>query len=366
LGFDHPGMRRRALKVAFLIVVTWVPLFLLSLMKGHVLGGSVAKPLLFDPEANARFLFVLPLLEFAKGVVEIGLAVQARHFLDMGLVPERQVPQFQAFRSATLRLRDSVIPEVAILVLAFAIPLVSRVILGMSASNSSWERAGVSLTPAGWWNVLVSLPILNFFVLRWVWVFLLWGSFLFRVSRLDLELTPTHPDRAGGLGFVAWGLASFSLVLMALSAAFSAGFADEILHSGAALGDLKFHVIVFLAIVFLVLYAPLLSFSRCLARCRFEGLLQFGKLVWDYDRAFDEKWITRRGENRDSLLGSADIQALADAATGYQHINEMWLIPFDVKAFAVLMIAALVPMAPLLGTSVPLQEILMKLGELLL
>ena len=55
-------------------------------------------------------------------------------------------------------------------------------------------------------------------------MFLLWAWFLFRVSRLDLELTPTHPDRAGGLGFLGWGLASFSLVLMAVSAVLSGSF----------------------------------------------------------------------------------------------------------------------------------------------
>ena len=356
----------KLVKMALLLGATWVPLFLLSFLSGRVLGEAVAKPFLHDPEANGRFLFVLPLLEFAGGVVGLSLSVQARHFLEMGLVPKEQAPRFQSIQASTIRWRESTIPEALILVLAYLIPLVTRVVLGMSAGDSSWERVDSSITIAGWWNILVSLPILYFFLLRWVWIYLLWGTFLFRVSRLDLDLTPTHPDRAGGLGFIAWGLASFALVLMAISATVSAGFADEILNHGSSLNSLKMHVAIFVGVAFLILYAPLFSFSLRLAASRFQGLLQFGKLVWDHDKAFDEKWIKHASQNRDSLLGSADIQSLADAAAGYEHINEMWLVPFDMKAFAVLMIAALLPMAPLLGTSVPLQEIFMKLGELLI
>jgi len=182
-----------------------------------------------------------------------------------------------------------------------------------------------------------------------------------------LELTPTHPDRAGGIGFVGWGMASFALVLMAISGVFSAAFADEILHRGESIATLKYHVIVFAVATLIILHAPLLSFSGQLARCRFKGLLEFGKFVWLHDKAFDDKWIKNPPDpTGKSLLGSADIQSLADAATPYEHVDRMWLMPFDVKAFAVLVLATLIPMVPLLGTAIPLQEIFLKLGELLL
>ena len=43
----------------------------------------------------------------------------------------------------------------------------------------------------------------------------------------------------------------------------------------------------------------------------------------------------------------------------------MQLVPFDKKAVLVLVVATLIPMIPLLGTAVPLREILSKLGEFL-
>jgi hypothetical protein len=154
---------------------------------------------------------------------------------------------------------------------------------------------------------------------------------------------------------------------MAVSAVASAAFADEILHRGESLASLKYDVIVFTVLAIVVLHAPMLAFAGKLTRCRFNGLLEIGALVWRHDRAFDEKSIRKPADrNGESILGSADVETLADIANCYEHVDRMWPIPFDVKAFAVLVLAAMLPMIPLLGTTVPLQEMFMKLGELLI
>ncbi|HEY3966963.1 MAG TPA: hypothetical protein VGM05_20540 [Planctomycetaceae bacterium] len=367
LGMVRPGAPRRLLKVVLLLFLTWVPLALLSLAAGRAFGDAVQVPFIHDPEVHARFLFVVPLLELAEIVVAVSLATQVRHLYEMGIVPDHEKPRFRAARDQAIRLRGVWVAEGTMLVLALTMSLVSRLVLGFSEGDSSWERLGSRLTPAGWWYMLVSLPVLFFFLLRWVWVFVVWSWFLFKVSRLDLELTPTHPDRTGGLGFIGWGLASFATVLMAVSAVMSAAFADEILHRGESLNSLKYHAIAFLVTALVVLHAPLLAFSGKLTRCRFTGLLEFGALIWRHDRAFDEKWLKRPPDARqESILGSQDVQTLADVAVCYEHIDRMWPLPFDTKAFAVLVLAALLPMVPLLGTAIPLHEIFMKLGELLI
>ena len=172
-----------------------------ALLNGRAWGHLVKEPLLFDPVIYTRFLFVVPLLEFAQVVVESSLGVQMRQFLKSGLIPEKDQPVFLEAQATAVRLRGSVAMEVVIAVLALVLSICARVIVSPGPHSSTWERVGNSITPAGWWYVLVSLPILGFFLLRWFWVFGLWAWFLFRVSRLDLELTPTHPDRAGGWDF---------------------------------------------------------------------------------------------------------------------------------------------------------------------
>jgi hypothetical protein len=344
-----------------LVLLTWVPLVLLSLFQ----VGQVAIPLLHDPVIYSRFLFVVPLLELAQVVVETSLGVQMRHFLEAGLVTEPDRPAFESAKAALIRLRGSFMTEVVLAILALGVSIMSRVILKLAVDDSTWERMGTMITAAGWWYTLVSLPVLYFLLLRWIWVFLLWAAFLHRVSRFDLELTPTHPDRAGGLGFLGWGLASFAVVLLAVSAVLSGSLAGEILFRGSSLNQLKYHVVVFTVLAIAILHAPLLVFSGRLGRCRFRGLLDFGTLIGRHDRAFDEKWIKPRGADQAGLLGNRDASTLAAVGTVYEHVERMQFVPFDKKALLVLIAAALIPMIPLLGTAIPLTEILSKLGEFL-
>ena len=361
LGLEPPTSSRRLFKLLLLILLTWAPLVLLSLFQ----GGRAAIPLLHDPMIYSRFLFVVPLLELAQVVVAASLGVQTRHFLESGLVSEAHRPRFQWARAEAIRLRGSVVAEAVLIGLALVVSVLSRVIFKLDAQDSTWERMGTSITPAGWWYILISLPVLLFLILRWLWTFLLWAGFLFRVSRLDLELTPTHPDHAGGLGFLGWGVASFAIVLLAISAVLSGSLAGEILFRGSSLNELKYHVIVFVVLAIAIVHAPLLAFTGRLGRCRFRGLLEFGTLIGRHDRAFDEKWIKARDADRAELLGSPDVSSLADIAAVYEHVEAVQLIPFDKKALFVLIAAALIPMIPLIGTALPLQEILSKLAEFL-
>ena len=362
-GLVRPGLSTRLRRILLLILVTWLPLLVLSIISGHAFAGLVEVPLLHDPAVCARFLCVLPLLEFAEVVVALSLPVQARHFIDARIVSDADRPRFDAAVAEVIRLRSSVIGECVIVFTSVVLSMLLRFIV-LKDVETSWEIHEATRTLAGWWYVLISLPVMYFFLLRWLWILFLWGLFLFRISRLDLKLTPTHPDHAGGLGFLGWGLASFSLVLMAISAMFSSGFYYQILHEKESLDSLKYHVIIFVVIVLIVLHFPLVVFIGRLSRCRFRGLLDFSALVLQYDRSFEEKWIEKEnGEPSEPLLGSADIQSLTDIATAYGHVNDMILIPFDMKGFAVLVVAALLPMIPLLGTAIPLKEILAKLGE---
>ena len=70
-----------------------------------------------------------------------------------------------------------------------------------SAAGSGSGFANLSL--AGWWHALVSVPIFQFLLVRWYFRMFIWARFLWQVSRIELRLVPTHPDRVGGLGFLA-------------------------------------------------------------------------------------------------------------------------------------------------------------------
>lgn len=110
-GFEPPTLKRRLTKVLLLVLVTWIPLLVLSFVEGHAWGHAVAEPLLLDPVVYSRFLFVVPLLELALVVVEKSLGVQMRHFVDSGLVPEQERPEFESVQHTAIRLRGSRLAE---------------------------------------------------------------------------------------------------------------------------------------------------------------------------------------------------------------------------------------------------------------
>jgi hypothetical protein len=365
LGLEPSTPMRRLVKALLLVLLTWLPLVLLSSFRQHALGRHVAMPLLLDPVIHSRFLFVVPLLELAQIVVEASLLVQMRHFLTSGLISAAERPKFDKASAFVRALRGSFRAEIVMAILAVCASVMTRFVLRYGTSASTWERAETSITPAGWWYILVSLPVLYFFLLNSLWVFILWATFIFRVSRLDLELTPTHPDRAGGLGFLGWSMASFAVILLAVSAMLSGGLARQMLHGGYSLNDLKYHIFLFVAVAIAILHLPLLFLAGKLARCRLRALLDFGSLIQAHDRAFDEKWIKPEHQPRESILGSPDVGSLADFSHAFEEIDRMRLIPFDKKALVVLIGAALIPMIPLVGMAFPPEVLFETLSELM-
>jgi hypothetical protein len=366
LGFERPTARRDARTLGVLALVTWVPILLLALASGLAAGDRVEVPLLRDPSFFCRYLLALPLLVFAEVVVVTNLAVQSGYFLESGLIPETERPRYMASEAVLRRLYNSAVAQAAILILSYSVVLALRTIVAYSPGSSTWERLGATegsrITAAGWWSILVALPILVFLLLRWLWRVCIWAWFLYRASRLALDLTPTHPDRAGGLGFLAWGQAGFAPVLAAVSSVLSGSLAGEIIYAGESLNSLKFHVIVFVAVSLAFLLAPLLVFFGKLARCRFQAVLDFRMLIWRHDRAFDEKWVRGRVPKEESILGNPDVSSLANIATAFEHVQRMRLMPLDNLAVLVLFLSAVVPLLPFVASTIPLRDILEDLG----
>jgi hypothetical protein len=367
LGFAHPVPTRLAIRMGLIALATWVSLLVLSFASATAFGHGVEVPFLRDPTVYSRYLVALPLLILAEVVVGTALAVQSGYFIESGLIPEKDLPKYQTFKSQFVRLHDSWFLQGVILILSYVLVFTMRNTLEHRPGSSSWERLGANsggvITPAGWWCILVSLPLLVFLFSRWFWRACVWDWFLFRVSRLALELTPTHPDHAGGLGYLAWGQASFSVVLAAISAVLSGSFAAQVLYAGASVNGLKYHVAVFVGLALAFVLAPLLVFSSKLAQCRFQALLDFGMLAWRHDHAFDDKWIRNPGVHQENLLGCPDASSLADLATGFEHVQEMQVVPIDRQAVLVLVAAAVGPMLPFFVSTIPLTDILGDLME---
>lgn len=191
---------RTTIKIAVLLpLLTWLPLLVLSAIEGTVWGSSVRMAFLQDFSAYTRFLLAIPLLLAAETVIGPLLAEAAEHFIISGVVGSKDYPAFDRAVEKSLRWRDSGFAEIVMLLAAYCLSLTAFRTTAVQAPTWFAARNGMtdSMTLAGWWLLLFSVPLYHFLVLRWLWRTFLWFQFLHRISRLDLYLYPTHPDQAG-------------------------------------------------------------------------------------------------------------------------------------------------------------------------
>lgn len=368
LRLAPPAPARVAWRVAFFAALTWPPLLILSAAGGRALGGEVAVPFLKDFVAHVRFLIALPLLVVAEPLVGVALAKVARQFVDAHIVPEGELASFRRAASAASRLRDSVAAEVVILTLAYLGALAS-VGVQLSTRLATWRAAepgsAAALTAAGWWYVLVSVPMFQFLLYRWVWRFALWALFLWRVARLKLRLIPIHPDRAAGVGFLEAGQGTFGMVGFALGAILSAMAAWRVLYEGASLSDIQRPLVAFVLLAVVVPILPLFAFIPKLARTKWQGTMDYGVLGAAYAGAFQEAWVESGERTPDDMLGSADIQSLADLSGSVEVVREMRVIPVGARTVVALAVAAAAPLLPLALLVYPAAEIVAGLAGIL-
>jgi hypothetical protein len=357
---------QRVLAVA---AVSWLPLLILSAVQGLALGTNVAVPFLHDIETQARFLLFVPLLVGAELIVHQRLRFVARQFLERELIPEEGQARFAAALQTTVRLRNSVAAEVMMIALVYIVGVGIIWRQHTSLDIATWyatpNPAGKTLSLAGYWYVYFSLPLTQFLLVRWYYRLSIWAWFLWRISRINLRLVPTHPDRTGGLAFLATATAGFAPLAVAHGAFVSAFIASRIFTKGATLLDFKVIIIGMAVWVLLLFLGPFLVFSPQLAHTRRQGERDYGPLAQRYAHEFDAKWVHTDTPPREPLLGTADIQSLADLANVYAIVRTMRSTPITRQAIVQLIVATAVPIAPLALTMMPLGQIVKLLFGML-
>ena len=345
-------------RLLVLVTLSWSPLLILCAIQGTLLG-NVAIPFFHDIEAQARCLLLIPLLVGAETVVHQRLRFVANQFLQRRLIPVEALDRFEAALASTNRLRNSVLAEVAILVLVYGVGVQMSYLRHEALTQTTWYGApgdGWRMSGAGFWYVYFTLPLTQFLLLRWYYRLFLWGRFLWKVSRIELRLVPTHPDRLGGLGFLGGATAAFAPLAFAHGAFVSAWIATRIFLHGAALLDFKVVIIAVAVWMLLIFLSPFFVFSVQLAAARRQGERDYGPLAALYAHQFDAKWVHADQEPQEPLLGTADIQSLADMANAYSVVKEMRSAPITKQSVVELLGSTLAPIAPLALTMMPLGE----------
>jgi len=331
-------------------------------------GTRVRIPFLYDVIQHVRFLVVLPIAILAESYISPRFTSVLNRFLRARIVSDEDVQRFMQAISRATAIKNSVLAEVLIVALAY-LYMLFRLERSLPAELTTWNNPGsamaASSAPVEFWYLWVSMPLFTFFWIRWIWRQGVWASLLFKISRLDLRVTSTHGDHAGGLAFVAVGQRRFALLVFAIGSVISASIGEEVLFAGASVSAFESEVVALFLICIAIVMGPLMPFTAPLIRAKLRDFGTYWTLSSEYAQDFDDKWIAAKGRRRGLILGSADVQSLSDMKNSYEGISDMRTILPDRRSISVLLIAYLLPLVPLIATVMPLRQIVIQLFKLL-
>ena len=347
-----------------LAVVTWLPLLVLSVIEGLAWAGARI-PFLYDIAAHARFLVAVPILVLAEIPIGRRLRGITRQFLNAGLVRENEQKQFASYIIDTVRFHDSRLVEITLLAVTYIMAYVIFSRTSLQSGSTWFEPSSTGFSLVGYYYAFVAIPIFQFLMYRWAFRMVVWTRLLWQVSNLDLLLTPTHPDGAGGLGFLGKGTIPFGVILFALSSVISAAIASRILFGGATLEQFELIYATLIVLALIVFAGPLMVFAPKLFRLKQDGLLRYGTLASQYTQLFERKWVDGIDTEEEPLLGTGDIQSLADLGNSYELVRKTRVVPIALSDFIAIALPGVIPALPLAATVMPVGEILKQIFRLL-
>jgi hypothetical protein len=358
---DRTSHRRTGIRVLVLVLIAWVPMALLAAVQGFALGPTRMESFLMDFAINVRQLITMPVLILAETYCAAQLTQIVQQFLNARLLETSSRARFETNVEETIRLSHSGLAEAVLLGLSY-VSSAGVLIFVLNYPDPTWRTPVINghhvLSLAGGWHFGVAYPFFAFLLSRWLWRLGLWWRFLWRTSRLDLHLTPSHADQAGGLGFLSSSLQAFSVFAFGMSAQFAGILADFVVYEGHSPLEYQWAVALFVALMVVLIVGPLLHFLPQLFEAKDKAIVQYGALASRQIQHVEEKWLTEGIVPEDSESSMPDFRSVTHVGHSVSAVHKMGLIPLSKEEVLQLLIFLLLPFVPLLVTQVPMGEIL--------
>jgi hypothetical protein len=356
IGADQLPLPRAGFALA---VLAWLPPALLAIAQSTVDSSYPGWTFFTDLTVFTRYVVAIWMMIATERYADGRIILLTRQFREARLLSGDAEPAFAAALASADRRSSSRLAEL-ILVVAALVWSGLTAHYSVALAGSSWDGTVVGgqvvLSWAGGTARLVSNPLFIFLVMRWIWRFLVWAVLLYRVARLPLQLTPMHPDRSAGLGFLAIYPSVFSGFVLAISAVVASSMLKELALAKHSPETVWLAMAVWLAIVLVVFLGPLLVFVGPLHALRERALLDYGRLANQHHLAFHRKWIGEARSGAD-LMGSSDPSSTSDLNASVQVVRELRLVPVDLAAVGQLVVAAGLPLLGVVATLMPLKDL---------
>ncbi|WP_267225865.1 hypothetical protein [Dyella silvae] len=355
-----------ARRILFAMAIGWLPLALICAVEWLLLHRTSSAAFFSDVAAYARFLLAVPILILSDYIILPRLEAIAQYFVRSGLVLPDDQPRFDQAVASARRLSRGVWPTVGMAIAVYTLVIVIGVTVSPEALLD-WQRGegSLHLSVAGWWHMLVSAPLVLGLILSWLWRLGVWMRFLHLLSRMELRLVPSHPDKAAGLEFVALSPRIFAPLGFAIGVLAAGTLGNEVMHLHL---DPMDHIAVPVAtaiVVVALLVSPPLLFARKLMLTRRSGVFEYGALARRVGAVFEAKWLANDQTIDRSALGEQDFSATTDLYSVAANVYAMQPTLFDPRVAASVAIATLVPFAPIWLAVIPTKVLLTHLVGLL-
>lgn len=356
------GSRLHKVRVAVVLTtLAWLPVLILAVVDGVAWGRSVEVPFVRDFLPYGQLLVAIPTLVLGEIAARRRLGLAAGELRHSGMVSADDRGALDDILRHAIGLGRGRTVDAVILALTLGATAAS--LFGAKVwLTGGWQVSGDDLTLPGFWYLFVSLPVMRFLALRWLWRALLWAWVLWRVARLELVPKPMHPDRAGGFAFLGETQVAFSVLVFVSGVQLSCLAADAVVFRGADLMAYRAQLFAFVVTSVVTLLLPLLAFAPKLVRAREEQLVV---LSGHGHRGADH--LERRLGSGDwgSEVAGDEISGMSDFGGLYENARLMRPLPMDPRSVVMLVLAAAIPFVPLVFLVMPAGDILRTLAKLL-
>ena len=353
------------------LCITWVPLLILTLIEGTFYAGREF-PFLKDVAMHARLLVALPMLIMMELTIDNKVYVVIKYLAEELMGPEEQKEFLAtAFRRAR-KLTNSAVTEIIVLLIVIGVTVsfvrggVYAALEGGTTSWMTYTRGGSQqMSVAGYWAVFISIPIFQFFILRWLWRYIVWVMLLFHLSKVKLNLMPTHADRAGGLGIIMIAQRSFNWIFVAGGVSISGRLIEQLIKHPDSFESIKRQGIAYIVFCLVFLLIPLLFFMGKLFKLKNEGLLRMSHLGATLSRRFEREWVNDLPVEKKMEETQVNPSMIFDYSGMYDTLQQLRTIPVTPRDLIGMGLVLFVPFIPIPFIHYSVVELLHKIAGLL-
>jgi len=352
------------------LCIAWLPLVIITAIEGTLYSG-VQMPFLKDIAMQMRLLVALPILLLIKFIIDGKVIDLEKYFFHTLMSDNEQRLTLIKIFNRTRKLANSILAEIIMLLIVIAATISfvkTGFFSGLQSGTESWMSSEIenhTLGVAGKWVVFISIPVFQFLLLRWIWRYIVWVLHLSSISRSRLNLQPTHPDRAGGLGIIVHTQKYFSLVFVGFSIVVSGEMCAHLLRDPGAFPGIRGEVIGCIIICLFLLLLPMLFFTGKLIKTKHEGLLKLSNLGASMSNKFEEDWINDKSIENKVAERSVGTSMLHDYTGVYQSLEHLRPVPITYKDVVSMAAILFIPYIPIVFIHFSVGELIQKLVGLL-